>query len=189
MEHLEWASEWVIMCMRGRVCNSSYQGFHSAGSGATMPSRASHRSSGSLSGSIPISLAYSWISDKGEDRDKTVRRKCACVIRLQSTTPLKTTGFPLALSVPIRPCYLAQMGCSSHRNPLPGSAGLLFAVQTHSCWLQGHTHTKTLNVIKKNNCCARAKADHSLVRESKQWLVSPLRVDLQTTHCQMMFFF
>jgi len=46
-----------------------YQGFHSAGSGATMPSLASHRSSGSQSGSMPISLAYSWISDREEKEE------------------------------------------------------------------------------------------------------------------------
>lgn len=43
----------------------AYQGFHSGGSGATMPSLASHRSSGSWLGSMPISRAYSWISDRG----------------------------------------------------------------------------------------------------------------------------
>lgn len=46
----------------------TYQGFHSGGRGATMPSLASHRSSGSLSGSIPISRAYSWISDERWDK-------------------------------------------------------------------------------------------------------------------------
>lgn len=40
-----------------------YQGFHSGGRGATMPSLASHSSSGSLLGSMPISLAYSRISE------------------------------------------------------------------------------------------------------------------------------
>lgn len=42
----------------------SHQGFHSGGNGATMPSLASHISSGSFSGSIPMSLAKSWISRK-----------------------------------------------------------------------------------------------------------------------------
>lgn len=40
----------------------THHGFHSPGSGATMPSRASHISSGSSMGSIPISLANSRIS-------------------------------------------------------------------------------------------------------------------------------
>ena len=40
----------------------THHGFHSTGSGATMPSRASHISSGSSMGSIPISLANSRIS-------------------------------------------------------------------------------------------------------------------------------
>lgn len=47
------------------ACLPAYQGFHSGGSGATMPSLASHRSSGSWLGSMPISRAYSWISDRG----------------------------------------------------------------------------------------------------------------------------
>lgn len=42
----------------------TYHGFHSLGSEATMPSRASHSSSGSLMGSIPISLANWRISAK-----------------------------------------------------------------------------------------------------------------------------
>lgn len=46
---------------------SSHQGFHSGGNGATMPSLASHISSGSFSGSIPISRAKSWISRKTEE--------------------------------------------------------------------------------------------------------------------------
>lgn len=46
----------------GRCRGGSHQGFHSAGRGATMPSRASHISSGSASGSIPITRPNSLIS-------------------------------------------------------------------------------------------------------------------------------
>lgn len=135
------------LCVCTCVKKSSYQGFHSAGSGATMPSRASHRSSGSLSGSIPISRAYSWISEEGERRDGIGRRESVRVISLHNTAQLKNTGFPLALSVSVRPCYLVQMGCSSHHNPLPGSAGLLFAVQTRSCRLWGGKTIRTTNKL------------------------------------------
>lgn len=52
----------------------TYQGFHSGGKGATMPSLASHRSSGSLSGSMPISLAYSLISDHEQKTENWYER-------------------------------------------------------------------------------------------------------------------
>lgn len=70
------------------------------------------------------------------------------VIHLHNITQLKTTGFPLALTAPVRPCYLVQTECSSHRNPLPGSAGHQFSVQTCSCWLWGkHKHWIWSNTI------------------------------------------
>lgn len=60
----------LLHLWRAHLCHSvlAYHGFHSAGSGATMPSRASHISSGSLMGSIPISLANSRISARRSRR-------------------------------------------------------------------------------------------------------------------------
>lgn len=64
-------SAWERPSQRA-ACVLTYQGFHSTGSGATMPSLANHISSGSLTGSIPISLANSRISAR---RGKRMRKE------------------------------------------------------------------------------------------------------------------
>ena len=74
---------------------SSHQGFHSGGNGATMPSLASHISSGSFSGSIPISRAKSWISRKtGEESVETVYIRRYTIKPTSSAKGMGTLGNP-----------------------------------------------------------------------------------------------
>lgn len=87
---------------------------------------------------------------------------------------------------PVRPRYLAQMGCSSHRNPLPGSAGLRFAVLNCSCWLQEKRHTHTRLEFCQTSYSVSVDVDCIFVWYSSgsriNQLVSSIRVNLQITN-------